>query len=200
MTLRLEPTVEAARARLLDRLAGHAPFDDDEAEGLARLQAFVAGAAEPFARATTEGHVTGSTLVVRPDGATLLLHHAKLGLWVQPGGHCDAGEHAEDAAAREAREESGLPDLAFDLGPDGLPRVFDVDVHPIPANAKRNEPAHFHFDVCFVARTRRPEATTIDVTEAHAARWVDRTVLDEAASGRLSLDRATIRRLRKLFS
>ena len=51
------------------------------------------------------------TIPVRADGALLLVRRAiepRLGFWVFPGGFMDVGETAEDAAARETREEANL--------------------------------------------------------------------------------------------
>ena len=183
-----------ARA-LLERLRAHPPFDADEARAVERMTAFVASTAEPFARTTLEGHVTGSAVVMDPQGRALLLFHARLGIWVQPGGHSEPGEAPHEAALREASEESGLPDLVLDPLADGLPRLFDVDVHPIPASEKRREPAHFHHDACFLARTRSPDQTRHDPDESRAFRWV--TAAEAAV---LPLDVATKRRLAKAFA
>ncbi len=158
------------------------------------MRAFVVRAGAPFARTTLEGHVTGSAVVLGPDGRALLLHHARLGLWVQPGGHAEAGETAEQAALREGTEESGLTDLSFVLDADGTPLLLDVDVHPIPGNDKRGEPAHFHHDACFLLRTTHPSEARIDLAESRAMRWVSADELDS-----LTLDGATKRRLRKAF-
>ena len=51
------------------------------------------------------------TIPVREDGALLLVRRAiepRLGFWVFPGGFMDVGETAEEAAARETREEANL--------------------------------------------------------------------------------------------
>jgi 8-oxo-dGTP pyrophosphatase MutT (NUDIX family) len=73
----------------------------------------------------------------------LLTLHPRVGLWVQLGGHCEPGDHTLlDAAAREAREESGIGALSFDPAPLGL------DVHPITCSLGV---ATRHLDVRFLA-------------------------------------------------
>src|SRR2546423_14301508 len=116
---------------VLEQLQSHAPEDPDEAEDLARMIAFVRAHDRPFDRAIRAGHLTGSALVVsRVGAAVLLLHHPKLGRWLQPGGHAEPGEaDGETVALREAREETGLRDL--ELHPQA-PRPLDVDIHQIP--------------------------------------------------------------------
>ncbi len=177
------------------RLSRHEAADASERDSVRRIQELLETAAEPFSRRQPEGHVTGSAMVLGPDGRALLLHHARLGLWVQPGGHVEDGESPEAAALREAREESGLADLVVVPDETGVPMLLDIDVHPIPANTKRAEPAHHHHDVCLLLTTGRPETARFDPDESRAMRWVD---ADAAAL--LPLDGATVRRLGKAFS
>lgn len=109
------------------------------------------------------GHVTASAYVVDATHSRLLLiHHGKLRLWLQPGGHVDAGEDVLTAAIREVKEETGV--IGAPLG-SGL---FDVDVHPIPASGGR--PAHKHFDVRFLLEATSEEF--VDSDEVLGVRWV----------------------------
>ena len=121
-----------SRASLLDAL----PSDL-----LAAVLARVGDAEDPFDRALP-AHVTASALVL--DAArerVLLVHHAKLRLWVQPGGHVEpADASVADAALREAREETGVE--ALQLVGDAL----DLDVHPAPCKPRG---AGDHLDVLF---------------------------------------------------
>ena len=72
----------------------------------------------------------------------LLVSHAKLGGWLQPGGHVEPEDESTFAAAmREVREETGLERFATPIGR----AILDLDVHEIPALG--GEPAHLHFDV-----------------------------------------------------
>ena len=77
-----------------------------------------------------------------------MILHSKLDLWLQPGGHIDETDSSlVDAARREAQEETGLRGLRTVPNGGGL---FDVDIHPIPANSKKAEPSHEHFDLRFL--------------------------------------------------
>lgn len=84
------------------------------------------------------GHVTASALLIDPaQGRVLLTLHKKLRMWLQMGGHCEPEDTSlEEAALREATEESGITGLT--LLPGGPVRL---DRHPIPA------PCHCHYDV-----------------------------------------------------
>jgi len=89
-------------------------------------------------------HITASTWVLNPTRMRVLLtHHAKLGIWVQLGGHTDEGEDWTQAALREAHEESGLSQLRLIT-----PGLFDLDIHAIPARG--DTPGHDHYDLRFL--------------------------------------------------
>jgi 8-oxo-dGTP pyrophosphatase MutT (NUDIX family) len=153
---------------LAEALRRHVPRDARERRDLARIRAFVARHPDPFDRRIAEGHLTGSALVVSPDGhGVLLLHHRRLGRWLQPGGHAEPGERdGALVALREAREETGLDGLA--LHPTA-PRPLDVDVHDIPAG--RGEPAHQHLDLRYLVVAPAGAPLRRAVAEARDLRW-----------------------------
>jgi 8-oxo-dGTP pyrophosphatase MutT (NUDIX family) len=153
---------------VLDQLQAHTPADDEEADDLRRIAAFVREHAQPFDRAIEAGHLTGSALVVARTGdKVLLLHHHKLQRWLQPGGHAEPGERSGEAVAlREALEETGLPDLA--LHPTA-PRPLDVDVHQIPARPA--EPAHEHLDLRYLVLASADRPLRPGSGESERLRW-----------------------------
>jgi len=153
----------------VDSLRRLVPADEEEARDRDRILGFVLRHEHPFDRAILEGHLTGSAITVSPDGdRVLLLHHRKLGRWLQPGGHGDPGETTgEEVALREALEESGLRGLR--LHP-AAPRPLDVDVHDIPARG--SEPAHEHLDLRYLVVAPEGGRVAPDLAELHEIRWV----------------------------
>jgi 8-oxo-dGTP pyrophosphatase MutT (NUDIX family) len=124
---------------------------------------FLRSAPRAFEREHAFGHFTGSAWLVSADGErVLLLHHRKLGLWLQPGGHADGDVDLGRVALREAQEETGVIDLHVEGD------IFDLDRHCIPGRA--NEAEHWHYDVRYVVRASSNERFTIN-EESHALAW-----------------------------
>jgi 8-oxo-dGTP pyrophosphatase MutT (NUDIX family) len=171
-----------SRDDLIRALEAHQPFNAHEAVMRERLLEFVREHERCFERSLAIGHVTASAWVV--DAAlsrTLLTHHAKLGLWLQPGGHCDGDPGVLANALREVREEAGLSRLRPLL--DG--RIFDVDAHDIPARGP--EAAHVHYDVRFLIEADPAEPLRL-TAESHELAWV---ALDDVAT--LNTDESVLR-------
>ena len=151
-------------------LAFHQPLDGTETEHQGRMLELLESEGNPFARGHfVPGHFTASAFVLSPDEEKLLLIlHGKLGLWLQPGGHIDPDDADVHAAARrEVVEETGI--AASDLELLGTP-LLDLDIHPIPPNPKKGEPAHEHFDVRVLFKSTTWEFAA--GSDAQDARWV----------------------------
>ena len=167
-------------------LAAHTPVDQQEENHRSEMMRFVSTHAHNWWMRTTEaGHVTGSAWVVNQAHThALLLHHVKLDLWVQPGGHLDDTDITPAAGAmREAREETGMQELAFAgafgkgcgdgfANAFGNNRLFDVDIHCIPARTGKAgpEPGHLHYDARYLIMTADEQATIS--AESRAAKWI----------------------------
>lgn len=181
---------QAHLRRLLEEFV---PADEREARHRTRILQLIERTDAPFSREQyAPGHVTASAFVVNHDrSALLLILHSKLQLWLQPGGHVDTDDPDVHASARrEVLEEVGLSELEL-----ARPGLFDVDVHEIPA--RRDQPAHEHFDVRFVFSTRELNAKA--GSDACDARWVPISeLLNGAAHSAYPSDESVMRAMRKL--
>ena len=121
--------------------------------------------ARAFYRDHLPGHITGSAWIVNQDfSKTLLIEHAKLKKWLQPGGHADGETEVMNVARREALEETGVSGL--------IPlstTFFDLDIHPIPE--RKDFPAHDHYDVRYIFQVNDSVELTIS-DESTGLKWV----------------------------
>ena len=138
----------------------HTPVDARESDSIAQFLEVVPSLDDPCNEERGLVHVTASAIVVSDDGDKVALHlHKRLNMWLQPGGHIDAGETPAEAALREAIEETGLPVRHQREG--GL--LFHLDVHPGPKG-------HTHHDLRYVVRA--PEVPLLPGEgESPDARW-----------------------------
>ena len=155
------------RRHLLGLLESYLARHPEEEARVDRVRRFVETHADCFERTCRDGHVTGSAWILSPDHRHVLLtHHRKLGRWLQPGGHADGEPDPLRVALREAREESGLAELAA-LSEEPL----DVDVHAIPASA--DEAAHLHYDIRYLL-VAGPGQDLRPSEESTALQWFER--------------------------
>ena len=140
------------------------PPGDTAMEG-ARLRVIELARGAPLLAERTwrPGHLTGSALVVDSAREQLvLLLHAKLQKWLQPGGHADGDTNLMSVALREATEETGIEGLRVDAAP------LDVDVHEV---RPPKEDPHLHLDLRFLV-VAPPDAALVANHESTQLRWV----------------------------
>jgi 8-oxo-dGTP pyrophosphatase MutT (NUDIX family) len=156
-------------------LETYVPASDEEARDIERLRERIARG-DPWTRASAL-HATASAIVIHPESQRILLRwHERQQAWLQVGGHADPGETDPlSIALREAREETGLPDLAPWPDP-ARPRLIQVVI--VPVTAGKGEPEHEHADLRFALATARPDELVPESADARL-RWL---ALDDALS------------------
>ena len=111
------------------------------------------------------------------DGKILLIHHRKLDKWLPLGGHIELHEDPEEAALREAKEESGLeieilgerPPTSGDGTRALIPPRF-LDIHRITDT-------HQHIGMIYWARVKNG-TVSLATEEHHDIRWCSADELD----------------------
>jgi len=134
------------RNELLDLLNEYHTSIMGEAGHVSRAKQFIRQHEDCFHSELLPGHVTGSAWVVNPTrDRVLMLHHKKQDQWFQPGGHADRDHDIRRVALRETHEETGIAPEDITLLSE---KIFDVDIHTIPAS--QHGPRHVHFDIRFL--------------------------------------------------
>jgi 8-oxo-dGTP pyrophosphatase MutT (NUDIX family) len=159
----------------LPKFKSYADFDPGhETAAVEKFRQFITSEPNCFERETMPGHLTGSAMVLSPDGQSIALTlHRKLGKWLQLGGHADGCPDLADVALREVAEESGLQGCVFhshchkDDHDGKLAVPFDLDIHEIPARG--DQAAHLHFDARFLVIAQN---TALEISdESLDLRW-----------------------------
>jgi 8-oxo-dGTP pyrophosphatase MutT (NUDIX family) len=153
----------------------HTPADQREQESITEFLRVVPTLHDPCNEHADAVHVTASGIIVSNNGDKVALHlHKRLNMWLQPGGHIDAGETPAEAALREAIEETGLQ-VRHER--DGAMFVH-VDVHAGPKG-------HTHHDVRYLLRA--PETPCRPAAgESQVAQWFSWDAAIEVADPGLS--------------
>jgi len=158
------------RQPLLNMLKRYTARHPEELEVAERIQQLVAESPGCFERHCRPGHITASAWVLSYDQSRcVLIHHRKLGRWLQPGGHADGDSDVVAVALREVQEETGLLVESHDNH-----QPLDIDVHRIPARVgptgKIIEDAHDHHDIRFLFQAVADQQLTLS-EESNDVRW-----------------------------
>ena len=123
------------------------------------------------------------------NGKVLVIHHRKLDKWLPLGGHIELDEDPEQAALREAKEESGLDvELLGERPPTTSPGTRAL-IAPRFLDIHRINDTHEHIGMIYWARpavappgpqmTQRNIATKLAAEEHHGSRWCSADELDK---------------------
>jgi 8-oxo-dGTP pyrophosphatase MutT (NUDIX family) len=118
-------------------------------------------------------HYTASAIILNRE-EVLLVKHARMGVWLYPGGHVDANEDPAQAMHREVREEVGI-----DVEIIGESRIAHGAVGVVPAPftilvqdvTDTKVGPHQHIDMVYVCRPLSSDVAH-QADELLGSRWV----------------------------
>lgn len=120
-------------------------------------------------------HFCASIFIINPENKKILLvKHKKFNKWVQPGGHIEDGETPEEAALREAYEETNL---RISLIGERFPRESDF-IRPLGIQKNMNDRGDLHIDIIYVGVPKNDFHESFDKEESYAIKWFTREEIE----------------------
>ena len=170
------------RKKIISLINRYNPTFAEEFVYKEQILEFIKEHPECFERSCELGHITASCFLLDyTQTKALLMHHAKLDIWVQPGGHCDGDSDVLSVAIKEAQEESGIENIIAISN-----EIYDIDIHLIPSNKK--EKAHYHYDIRFLLKVDSKDCKVVKNRESKSLKWFD-IGLDHLPSNKKSVTR-----------
>ena len=121
-------------------------------------------------------HFCASVFIINPENKKILLiKHKKNRRWTQPGGHIEYDETPEEAALREAYEETGL---RVKLLGEHFPREEDY-IKPLGIQKNRHSNGETHVDIIYAAVPNHSTDEILNKEESDAIGWFSRDELDK---------------------
>ena len=157
----------------------YVPFNEQEAADRQLLLRAIDTLDTPLTRDNPFAHFTASSWIVNPDRTRVLMaYHNIYRTWAWTGGHADGEADLLAVALREAREETGVADIA-----PALSEIYSIEVLPVNAHVKRGTfvSAHLHLNVTYLLTADDRQPLRVKPDENSAVGWMS---LDEAADNR----------------
>ncbi len=139
-----------------------------------------------------------ATCYIIHEEKVLLIYHKKFHKWLPPGGHIEENETPEEAAIREAKEETGLFVTIVlqenvwiptsNPNAHSIPRPYLCLLENIPAY--KDQEAHQHIDYIFLSKPNGP--IELATNEEHPLRWFSKEEVLQIPSQDIFPDTVTI--------
>jgi len=127
--------------------------------------------ADILTRENKIAHMTSSGLILNKSlDKILMIHHNIYNTWTWTGGHADGNSDMLEVALKEAKEETGLTNIA-PLTDD----MASIDIIPVYGHIKRGEyvSAHLHLNTSYILIADENEKLVVNEEETSDVGWVE---------------------------
>lgn len=123
------------------------------------------------------------SVFIAKDQRVLFIFHKQLQRWLPIGGHIELEENPEQAAIREAKEESGLDvELVGERSPIQEETGFVPLLAPSYMDTHLIKEPHWHIGLIYFARVRAGQVT-LNVEEHQDIQWLEENEFEDPKWG-----------------
>ena len=165
--------------KLREALAAYAPYDAQEAADRDMMLEAMDTLPAILTRENRFAHFTASAWIVNPSRTkALMAFHNIYRTWSWTGGHADGDADLLAVALREAREETGVRDIALVSG-----AIYSLEIVPVNFHVKRGRfvSSHLHLNVTYLLVADDAQPLRCEPDENSAVAWLP---LDQAADNK----------------
>lgn len=181
-------TPQQIKTKVSEQIKSYIQLFPEEKDRVKYFVEVLQGDSDITTRSNMQGHITANAIIFsKTKRQVLMIKHNSLNRWLSPGGHFDIeDELLWITARREAIEETGIKENQLELHPwhqEHNLNPIDIDSHIIPANTKKGEGEHYHFDFRYIfILTENTSNITLQVEEVSDFKWIDLEKIDDAFS------------------
>ena len=146
------------------------PYNEQEKVDKRIMLKFIEDFDDVLTRENEYAHFTSSAFVLNKDRSKILMtYHNIYNSWTWVGGHSDGDEDLLNVAMKEAKEETGIKNVA-----PILQDIYSLEATCVNGHEKRGKyvASHIHMNVTYLLEADENESLSVKEDENKGVRWV----------------------------
>lgn len=182
--------------RLRENIEKFVPYNEQEKVDKRVMLSYIDNFDEVLTRENEYGHFTSSAFVLNKDRTKILMtYHNIYNSWTWVGGHSDGDSDLLHVAMKEAKEETGIRNVA-----PILKDIYSLELTTVNGHEKRGKyvASHIHLNVTYLLESDENETLKIKEDENKGVKWVPIEEILEETSEEWMRDRIYTKIIEKM--
>lgn len=154
----------------IEQIKEYIPYNEQEMKDKELILKCISNFPDILTRDNNIAHITSSGYIVnKTRDKVLMIYHNIYKSWAWTGGHADGDSDLLKVAIKEAKEETGLKNVA---AVDG--EILSLDVLNVNGHIKRGEyvSSHLHLSVAYLLEADENDKLIVNEEETSGVKWL----------------------------